>query len=49
METIVHADNVVFVEGGAILEAESRLELIRKGGRVADYRHQRRAAMQWRL
>lgn len=49
METIAHADNVIFVEAGRIVEAGARQDLIRQGGRFADYWQQRRAAMDWRL
>lgn len=49
IETIAHADNVVFVEGGRIVEQGPREELIRQGGRFAAYWEQRRTAREWRL
>lgn len=49
METIAHADNVVFVEAGSIAEAGPRKELIKRGGSFADYWAQRRAARDWRI
>lgn len=49
METIAHADNVIFVEAGSIVEAGPREALIEKGGRFAEYWRQRRQAQNWRL
>lgn len=49
METIAHADNVIFVDAGSIVEAGPRETLIRKGGRFAEYWRQRREAMDWQL
>lgn len=49
METIAHADNIIFVEAGSIAEAGSREALIRKSGRFAEYWLKRREALEWRL
>ncbi len=49
METIAHADNIIFVEAGSIVEAGSREALIEKQGRFADYWLRRREAREWRL
>ena len=49
METIAHADNIIFVEAGSIVEAGSREALIRKNGRFAEYWLKRREALEWRL
>ncbi len=49
MATIAHADNIIFVEAGSIVEAGPREALIEKGGRFADYWRQRRQARDWRL
>jgi len=49
IETIIHADNIVFVENGRVVESGRREDLVREGGRFADYWAQRRAAREWRL
>jgi ATP-binding cassette subfamily B protein len=49
LETIAHADNIVFVDGGKIVEAGPREELLNSAGRFADYWAQRRSARDWRL
>lgn len=49
METIAHADNIIFVDAGSIVEAGSREALVQKGGRFAEYWLQRREALEWRL
>ncbi|MGO4838803.1 ATP-binding cassette domain-containing protein, partial [Rhizobiaceae sp. 2RAB30] len=49
IETIAHVDNIVFVEGGRVVEAGSREELLGTGGRFAAYWAQRRGALTWRL
>ena len=49
METIAHADNIIFVEAGSIVEAGSREALIRKNGRFAEYWLKRCEALEWRL
>lgn len=47
METIAHADQVVFVEGGRVVEAGPREALIASGGRFAAYWEHRRASRGW--
>lgn len=49
IETIAHADRIVFVENGRIVEAGPRERLISQGGRFAAYWAHRRAALDWRL
>lgn len=49
LETIAHADHIVFVEGGRIVESGLRAELVGAGGRFAAYWSQRRAARDWLL
>lgn len=49
IETIAHADNIVFVENGRIVEEGPREQLISQGGRFAAYWAHRRAALDWRL
>jgi ATP-binding cassette subfamily B protein IrtB len=49
IETIAHADNIVFVENGRVVEEGPRERLIRQGGRFAAYWAHRRAALEWRL
>lgn len=49
IETIAHADNIVFVENGRIVESGPRERLISQGGRFAAYWAHRRAALEWRL
>ncbi|MGE0282882.1 MAG: ABC transporter ATP-binding protein [Rhizobiaceae bacterium] len=49
IETIAHADNILFIEGGRIVEQGPREDLIRNGGRFAGYWEQRRTAKDWRL
>jgi len=47
--TIAHADHVVFVEDGRVIEAGARDELLALGGRFASYWDDRRAAARWTL
>lgn len=49
IETIAHADRIIFVENGRIVEAGPRERLISQGGRFAAYWAHRRAALDWRL
>lgn len=49
LETIAHADQIVFVEGGRVVEAGSRETLIANGGRFADYWRHRQHAQGWQL
>lgn len=49
LETIAHADQIVFVENGRVVEAGPRETLIAAGGRFAAYWEHRRAARGWRL
>ena len=49
LDTIAHADQVVFVENGRVVEAGPREALIAAGGRFAAYWDHRRAARRWRL
>jgi ATP-binding cassette subfamily B protein IrtB len=49
LETIAHADNIVFVENGRVVEAGPREALIRAGGRFAAYWMHRRASLAWQF
>ena len=49
LETIAHADQIVFVENGRVVEAGSREALIARGSRFAGYWRQRYAARDWQL
>lgn len=49
LETIAHADHIVFVEAGRVVESGPRQQLIDMGGRFAAYWSQRRAARDWVL
>lgn len=49
IETIAHADHILFVEGGRVVESGTREALIGMGGRFSAYWNQRRAARDWRL
>ncbi|MEP7453622.1 ABC transporter ATP-binding protein [Phyllobacterium sp. SB3] len=49
VETIAHADHIVFVENGRIVEAGPRETLIAEGGYFARYWGSRRAARIWKL
>ncbi|WP_336813019.1 ABC transporter ATP-binding protein [Bosea sp. MMO-172] len=49
LETIARADQILFVEGGRVIEAGSRDELIAAGGRFADYWSDRQGARTWRF
>ncbi len=48
-QTIAHADHVVFVEGGRVVESGTREELLAAGGRFAGYWADRRASGSWTL
>jgi ATP-binding cassette subfamily B protein IrtB len=49
IETIEHADQVVFLDGGRIVEHGTPAELVAAGGRFATYWHQRRASGSWTI
>jgi ATP-binding cassette, subfamily B, bacterial IrtB/YbtQ len=49
IETIAHADTIIFVEGGRVVESGPREALIARDGRFAAYWKQRRMAREWRL
>jgi ATP-binding cassette subfamily B protein IrtB len=49
MRTIDQADHVVFVDGGRVVEAGSRDELLARGGRFADFHRDRIASGTWTI
>lgn len=49
IETIARADHILFVEGGRIVEAGKRDDLIAAEGRFATYWNSRRQAKNWAL
>ncbi len=49
MRTIEQADHVVFVDGGRVVEAGTRDELLARGGRFADFHRDRVASGAWTL
>lgn len=49
LETIAHADNIVFVEDGRVVEAGPRETLVSAGGRFAAYWTHRRASLAWQF
>ncbi|WP_067646923.1 ABC transporter ATP-binding protein [Nocardia harenae] len=49
LATIAHADQILFVEGGAIVERGTHSELLELGGRYAAFWHERSRASGWRL
>lgn len=49
LETIAHADQIIFVEDGRVVESGLRVELLEKGGRFADYWRHRCQARDWTL
>jgi len=48
-QTIAHADHVVFVDDGRVIESGTPDELVALGGRFADYWNDRRASRSWTL
>ncbi|MFC8527872.1 ABC transporter ATP-binding protein [Nocardia sp. NPDC057227] len=49
LSTIAHADQILFVEGGAIVERGTHSELLELGGRYAAFWNERSRASGWRL
>lgn len=49
LETIAHADQIAFLEGGRIVERGTLDDLVAAGGRFADYWAAREAATAWAL
>ncbi|GGC66002.1 ABC transporter ATP-binding protein [Chelatococcus reniformis] len=49
LETIAHADQIVFVEAGRVVESGFRESLVAAGGRFAAYWHHRRDAQRWQM
>lgn len=49
LPTIRHADQIVFLDGGRILERGTHDELLAAGGRYAEFWNQRTRASGWRL
>lgn len=49
LATIAHADQILFVDGGRILERGTHSELLALGGRYADFWSERSRAGGWRL
>ncbi|WP_431963997.1 ABC transporter ATP-binding protein [Nocardia sp. bgisy134] len=49
LATIAHADQILFVDGGRIVERGTHTELLAQGGRYADFWNERSRASGWRL
>ncbi|MEV6427923.1 ABC transporter ATP-binding protein [Nocardia sp. NPDC051463] len=49
LATIAHADQILFVDGGRIVERGTHAELLELGGRYADFWNERSRAAGWRL
>lgn len=49
LATIAHADQILFVDGGRIIERGTHDELLALGGRYADFWNERSRASGWRL
>ncbi|MQY24915.1 ABC transporter ATP-binding protein [Nocardia aurantia] len=49
LATIAHADQILFLDGGRILERGTHDELLTAGGRYADFWNERSRAAGWRL
>lgn len=47
MRTIEHADHIVFVDDGRVVEAGPREQLLAAGGRFAEFHRQRTATQSW--
>ncbi|MGO4616280.1 ABC transporter ATP-binding protein [Nocardia sp. 2YAB30] len=49
LTTIAHADQILFLDGGRIIERGTHAELLALGGRYADFWNERSRAAGWRL
>ncbi|WP_107654131.1 ABC transporter ATP-binding protein [Nocardia suismassiliense] len=49
LATIAHADQILFLDGGRIVERGTHSELLAAGGRYADFWNERSRATGWRL
>lgn len=49
LATIAHADQILFMEAGRIVERGTHTELLDRGGRYADFWNERSRAAGWRL
>ncbi|QBS42900.1 ABC transporter ATP-binding protein [Nocardia sp. CS682] len=49
LATIAHADQILFLDGGRIVERGTHSELLAAGGRYADFWNERSRAAGWRL
>ncbi|MFI7671172.1 ABC transporter ATP-binding protein [Nocardia sp. NPDC049526] len=49
LTTIAHADQILFIDGGRIVERGTHQELLAVGGRYADFWNERSRASGWRL
>ncbi|MFF3225038.1 ABC transporter ATP-binding protein [Nocardia suismassiliense] len=49
LATIAHADQILFLDGGRIVERGTHAELLAMGGRYADFWNERSRAAGWRL
>lgn len=49
LATIAHADQILFLDGGRIIEGGTHAELLDLGGRYADFWNERSRAAGWRL